>query len=234
MKKPDLSLIIPVHNEVESLESVISEWDSSLQSLPDLEYVFIICEDGSTDGTKELVTELECRFLLINNSVPRRRGYGQAVISGLALVKTDYVLCIDSDGQIGPDQMDEAWRHRSDDHFLIGWRKPRLDPPFRIVYSKLFKVYHRLLFPNGLHDPSCPFVLGHRKLFEKVEPYLIYTSEGFWWGFVGACVKQKIPIDEIPIRHRKRIARNTKVYSLARMPGIVLRNTIGLLKLLMA
>jgi glycosyltransferase involved in cell wall biosynthesis len=234
MKQPNLSVIVPVHNEVESLESVISEWNSSLRSIAGLDYVFIICEDGSTDGTKELVTELESRHPLINNSVPRRRGYGQAVISGLALVKTDYVLCIDSDGQIGPDQMDEVWRHRSDDYFLIGWRNPRFDPPFRIMYSKLFKVYHRILFPNGLHDPSCPFVLGHRKLFEEVTPYLIYLSEGFWWGFVGACRKQKIPIDEIPIRHRKRISANTKVYTLARIPGIVLRNSIGLLKLLMS
>src|SRR5262249_7703896 len=107
----------------------------------------------------------------------------------------------------------------------------RLDPSVRLIYSKLFKLYHALLFPNRLHDPSCPFVLGHAKLFESVAPLLAYMKEGFWWGFVGACWKLKIPIEEIPIRHRERVAGDTQVYKLAEMPGIIIRNGIGLLKL---
>jgi len=47
----NLSLILPVHNEVDSLEKVISEWDASLRTIPDLHHVFIICEVASTDGT---------------------------------------------------------------------------------------------------------------------------------------------------------------------------------------
>ena len=87
------------------------------------------------------------------------------------------------------------------------------------------------LFPTRLNDPSCPFVFGPKKLFDKVAPLLIYMKEGFWWGFVGACWKQKIPIVEIQIRHRERIAGNTQVYKLASMPAIIFRNCIGLLKL---
>jgi glycosyltransferase involved in cell wall biosynthesis len=231
MKHSDLSIILPVHNEVDSLEGVLSEWDSSLRKVPGLDHVFIICEDGSTDGTKELIVDLEHRFPVLNNSVSWRRGYGQAVRDGLELAKTDYVLCIDSDGQIGPDEINEIWNRRSPDQFLMGWRFPRFDPPVRLIYSKLFKFYHRVLFPNQLHDPSCPLVLGHAKLFRRVAPLLIYMKEGFWWGFVGACWKLKIPIDETKIRHRERFAGNTKVYKLSRMPGIVFRNSIGLFKL---
>jgi dolichol-phosphate mannosyltransferase len=231
MKQPNLSVVLPVHNEVDSLEKVVSEWDVSLRKIPDLHHVFIICEDGSSDCTKESIIELERRYPIVNNSVSWRRGYGQAVRDGIGLANTDYVLCIDSDGQIGPDQMNEIWRRRTEDRFLIGWRYPRLDPPIRLIYSKLFKWYHKLLFPNRLHDPSCPFVLGHTKLFERVESFLVYMKEGFWWGFVGACCKANIPIDEIQIRHRKRFAGNTQVYKLAKMPGIIFRNAIGLVKL---
>jgi len=231
MKKPNLSLVLPVHNEVASLEKVLSEWQSSLNKISGLHHVFIICEDGSVDGTKELIVELERQYPIINNSVSWRRGYGQAVRDGIGLAKTDYVLCVDSDGQIGPDRMNEAWSRRSKDHFLIGWRCPRADPLVRVVYSKLFKLYHGILFPNQLHDPSCPFVLGHTKLLERVSPFLAYMKEGFWWGFVGACWKLKLPIDEIQIRHRKRFASETQVYKLAKMPGIMFRNSIGLLKL---
>jgi len=231
MEKPSLSIILPVHNEVDSLERVVSEWDSSLHKIPGLHHVFIICEDGSTDGTKELIIKLEHRYSIVKNSVPWRRGYGQAVCDGIMLSETDYVLCIDSDGQIGPDQMNEVWARRSEDHFLIGWRYPRLDPLIRLIYSKLFKLYHGLLFPNRLHDPSCPFVLGHAKCLKRVVPLLDHMTEGFWWGFVGACWKLKIPIEEIQIRHRKRFAGDTQIYKLAKMPGIIFRNGIGLVKL---
>jgi glycosyltransferase involved in cell wall biosynthesis len=234
MKQPNLSIILPVHNEIDSLERVLSEWDAFLRKIPGLRHVFIICEDGSTDGTKELIIELERRYSILSNSVSWRRGYGQAVRDGIGLAETDYLLCIDSDGQIGPDQMNEVWGCRSEDHFLIGWRYPRLDSSNRLIYSKMFKFYHALLFPNRLHDPSCPFVFGHTKLFERVAPLLVYMKEGFWWGFVGACWKRKIPIEEIPICHRKRFAGETQVYKLAKMPGIIIRNGIGLLKLRLA
>ena len=101
MKQPNLSVILPVHNEVDSLERVVSEWDASLRKIPGLHHVFVVCEDGSTDGTKELIVELERRYPILNNSVSWRRGYGQAVRDGIGLAETDYVLCIDSDGQIG-------------------------------------------------------------------------------------------------------------------------------------
>jgi dolichol-phosphate mannosyltransferase len=231
MKQPNLSVVLPVHNEVDSLETVVSEWDASLRKIPGLHHVFIICEDGSTDGTKQLIIELERRYSILNSPVSWRRGYGQAVRDGIGLADTDYVLCIDGDGQIGPDQMNEIWCRRSEDRFLIGWRCPRLDPPIRLIYSKLFKLYHGLLFPNRLHDPSCPFVLGHAKLLKRVAPFLVYMKEGFWWGFVGACWKVNIPIDEIQLRHRERFSGDTKVYKLAKMPRIIFRNVIGLLKL---
>ncbi len=231
MNQPNLSIVLPVHNEVDSLERVVFEWDTCLRKIPGLRHIFIICEDGSTDGTKELIVELERRYPILNNSVRGRRGYGRAVREGIRLSQTDYVLCIDSDGQIGPDRMNEVWGRRSEDHFLIGWRCPRRDPSGRLIYSKLAKFYHRLLFPNQLHDPSCPFVLGHTKLLETVSPLLVHMEEGFWWGFVGACWKLKIPIEEIRICHRERLAGETRVYKLAKIPAIIFRNGIGLLKL---
>jgi glycosyltransferase involved in cell wall biosynthesis len=230
-EEPRLSIILPVHNEVGSLEQVITEWDAALRKIPDLHHTFLICEDGSTDGTQDLIRSLESRYPIVNNSVSWRRGYGQAVRDGIALAKTDYILCIDSDGQIGPDQFDEFWRRRSEAYFLMGWRRPRVDPPIRLLYSKSFKAYHGVLFPNSLHDPSCPFVLGHSKLFKKLAPLLTYMKEPFWWGFTGACWKLGIPISEIQIHHRARFAGDTQVYKVRKMPGIILRNGIGLLKL---
>jgi len=231
IKEPNLSVILPVHNEAKALELVLSQWDTALRSLPGVSHVFIICEDGSTDGTKELIVELEDQYPVINNSVAWRRSYGHAVRDGIAVSRTDYILCIDGDGQIGPDQIAKVWARRSEDRLLIGWRYPRFDPRTRLIYSKLFKLYHRVLFPSRLHDPSCPFVFGRLTLLQKVMPVLIHIREGFWWGFTGACWKLKIPIEEIQVHHRERTAGDTRIYKFWKMPGIIFRNVIGLLKL---
>jgi glycosyltransferase involved in cell wall biosynthesis len=229
--QPNLSIILPVHNEAKALETVVSQWDTALRSVPGVSHVFIICEDGSTDGTKELIVELEDQYPVINNSVAWRRSYGQAIRDGIALSRTDYVLCIDGDGQIGPDQIATAWARRSEGRLLIGWRYPRFDPRTRLIYSKLFKLYHRVLFPSHLHDPSCPFVFGRLTLLQKVMPLLIHIREGFWWGFTGACWRLKIPMEEIQVHHRERTAGDTRIYKFWKMPGIIFRNVIGLLKL---
>ena len=77
MAHQSLAIILPVHDEVGSLGRVVSEWDSSLRKIPGLNHT--TCEDGSTDGTKELIIDPERRYPVLNNSVLRRRGYGQAV-----------------------------------------------------------------------------------------------------------------------------------------------------------
>jgi hypothetical protein len=79
MAHQSLAIILPVHDEVGSLGRVVSEWDSSLRKIPGLNHTFVTCEDGSTDGTKELIIDPERRYPVLNNSVLRRRGYAQAV-----------------------------------------------------------------------------------------------------------------------------------------------------------
>lgn len=90
----------------------------------------------------------------------------------LRLQKTDYILYIDSDGQIGPNQFDEMWRRRSENLFLMGWRYPRLDPPVRLSYSKLFKFFHGVRFPNRLHDRG---VGGRATVFDYI---MVFSSDG--------------------------------------------------------
>ena len=65
-----------------------------------IEYEFVIVEDGSTDGAKELIEELEKNFLIINLSFEKKIGYSQAVLDGIKTSNEDYILCTDSDNQI--------------------------------------------------------------------------------------------------------------------------------------
>ena len=101
----------------------------------------------------------------------------------------------------------------------------------RIIYSKLFKVFHKILFNSNLEDPSCPFVVGEKKLFNKMpKKHLLKMREGFWWGFVAVAIKLNIELKEVKIKHFNRKEGETG-YSLIKMPGIIIRNIIGLLSI---
>jgi glycosyltransferase involved in cell wall biosynthesis len=157
-----ISIVLPVFNEVKSLEYVLSVWNRYLNKKKIL-HEFVICEDGSTDGTKELIVKLQKKYPISNQSVKDRRGYGLGVISGIIASKYDYILCIDSDGQCMPDSFLEFYNNKHMADILRGNRNPRNDPIIRIIYSKLFKIVHDYLFNTKIKDPSCPYVLSKKK-----------------------------------------------------------------------
>ena len=225
-----LSIILPVFNEVKSLEHVISSWSKYLIKKK-ITHEFVICEDGSTDGTKELIRKLEKIYIVSNQSSKDRRGYGKGVISGIIAAKYEFILCIDSDGQCMPDSFNEFFRDRNIADILIGNRKPRMDPKIRIIYSKLFKLIHDYLFNSKIQDPSCPYVLARKDIYKKLINKLSFMREGFWWGFVGAAKMYKLKFHQINIIHYERYDGSTVVYKFSKMPMIIFRNILGLIKL---
>lgn len=225
-----ISIILPVFNEVKSLEHVLLSWNKYLNE-KEIFHEFVICEDGSTDGTKELITWLEKKYPISNQSSKDRRGYGPGVISGIIASKFDYILCIDSDGQCMPNSFLEFYNNRNSADILIGNRNPRNDPIIRLIYSKLFKIIHDYLFDTKIKDPSCPFVFAKKKNYLILLDKLNYLKEGFWWGFVAAAKMSRLKISQIDIVHYKRYDGSTVVYKLTKMPSIIFKNIIGLVRL---
>lgn len=227
-----LSIVFPIHNEYESLNLLLTEWEKELKKIPNISFEFVLVEDGSTDGTKELIKKLENIYPIINLSSEKKRGYTRAVLDGIASSTGDYILCTDSDNQIKVKSLINNMSNLpKDNSFLIGYRNPRRDPINRIIYSKLFKILHVILFKTKLKDPSCPFVIGKKKTFNMLPIFFLnMMTEGFWWGFVATCFKMKIKLKEVPIEHFSRKS-GAAGYSFLKLPGIILRNTIGLFKI---
>lgn len=228
-----LNIILPVYNEKDIIESVLREWKQELDK-QNLTYSFIVCEDGSTDGTKELLIQLQKKYPLKLNQKQKRRGYGGAVIDGIISADSEYILCIDSDGQCDPKDFFTFWNNREKAHSIIGWRKKRADPLQRKIFSLLFKAVFMVLFPTPIHDPSAPFVLFKKQTILPHILLLTHLKEGFWWGFVGMCAKKNLTIQEIPINHRERLIGTTQVYKAKNILGISTKNLLGLFKLKLA
>ena len=141
-----ISIVFPVHNEFYNLEKLLSDWATKLNSNK-IEYEFVIVEDGSTDGTKELILKLESIYNIVNLSKNEKRGYSKAVIDGIYASRKQYLLCTDSDNQIKVDSLLESFDILPNyNEFIIGFRNPRKDPINRLIYSWLFKIFHSLFF----------------------------------------------------------------------------------------
>ena len=226
-----LSVVLPVYNEKASIEKVLSEWQRELRKHP-VDYRFVICEDGSTDGTKELLKTITKKYPILLSQKSKRRGYGTAVLDGIAKASSRYILCVDSDGQCDPADFGKFWENKDTADIIIGWRKNRKDAKQRKMFSYFFKKFFKFLFPTSkVHDPSAPYVLFQRRKILPLRSYLSFLIEGFWWGFCAGAAKLNLRTKEIPIVHRDRLSGKTNVYKIGKIPSIAVRNGIGLIRL---
>ena len=229
-----LSIIFPIYNEEKTIEKTLLEWKNTLDKLS-INYEMIIAEDGSTDKTKEILKKIliKNKKKFVSNIKNKKRGYANAVRSSIKIAKGKYILSVDSDGQCDPKDFKKFWNKRFllNDGVIIGHRFKRNDNLQRLLMSKFFLLFHRILFFSNIHDPSCPYIFCKSSFFKKINPFLKFMVEGFWWGFVAICLKKNINIHQIKVNHRIRISGNTNVFHLSKIPSIALRNIIGLIKL---
>ena len=234
MIKKELSIIFPIYNEEKTIKKTLLEWKNTLDKLS-INYEMIIAEDGSTDSTRVVLTKLIKKYKknFISNINANKRGYAGAIRSSIKIAKGKYILSVDSDGQCDPKDFKKFWIKRANlkNSVLIGHRYKRNDTIQRLVMSKFFLIFHRILFFSNIKDPSCPYIMCEGGLLKKINPFLRFMVEGFWWGFIAICLKKKINIYQIKINHKQRISGDTNVFHLKKIPSIALRNIIGLIKI---
>jgi len=155
--KPRFSVAAPCYNEVDAIEAVVTQWDALLATKPEATEI-VLCDDGSTDGTAEVLEHLRERFprlRVVHNAV--NAGYGRALSSAIAATGGEYVCTIDSDGQFdladGFRLIDELDRGGYD--AVTGWRKRKNDSIARVVANRGMNALVRLLFGTRLRDTNC-------------------------------------------------------------------------------
>jgi dolichol-phosphate mannosyltransferase len=226
---PPLEVLLPVHNEAESIEGTVREIYDALS--PQTGLRFIICEDGSVDETKQVLLRLSQQFPIKLLMSDERKGYSRAVIDGMKSLAADYLLVLDSDGQCDPKDFGKFWDARDRQDVAIGWRVKRSDSLLRKALSRTFYLVYQLLYRVPVHDPSCPFVLAHKRVIDGLVLELGEMKQGFWWEFTARAHRRGFSIREFPVNHRDRSAGKTQVYRLNRLPGIGYRHFVALFKI---
>ncbi len=229
MPEIDVEVLLPVHNEGESIDATIRAIWTELS--PIARVGFIVCEDGSRDNTKEILRRLAQDLPMRLNLSDTRKGYSRAMREGMAMTQAPYLLCLDSDGQCDPADFAEFWQNRQSAEILIGWRTQRADTLVRKTFSRFFYLLYQAVFWTPVHDPSCPFVLFSRDVAHRMSCELGAMREGFWWEFVARAHRHRFTIREFPVNHRLRSSGVTQVYRWSKMPGIFFRHAIALFRI---
>jgi dolichol-phosphate mannosyltransferase len=224
-----LEVLLPVHDEAESIEGTVREIYEALS--PREAPRFIICEDGSVDGTKQVLRHLSQLFPIKLIMSDERKGYSRALIDGMKSLEAEFLLCLDSDGQCDPKDFGKFWEARDCQDVTIGRRVKRVDSLLRRVLSRAFYLVYQLFYRVPVRDPSCPFVLANRRVIESVVSELGEMNQGFWWEFIARVHRRGFSLREIPVNHRDRSKGKTQVYRLNRLPAIGYSHVAALFKI---
>jgi len=201
----NISIVLPVLNEFNSLPILVEELKMSLIEFETWEVVFI--DDGSSDGTTEFLVSLcasEPNFKLIQ--FHRNYGKSAALSEGFKIATGEYVITMDADLQDDPSEiknlvskLEEGW------DLVSGWKKTRLDPLNKRLPSKLFNFVTRLVTGVKIHDFNCG-LKGYKKAVVKaIEIY------GGRHRYIPAMAGQKkFKVTEIIVNHRPRKFGETK------------------------
>jgi glycosyltransferase involved in cell wall biosynthesis len=194
---------------------------------------FVVCEDGSSDGSAEVLRSLSTELPITLLTGSERKGYSRAVLEGLRATRTEWVCFIDSDGQCDPADLLRFVREIASADLVLGRRSPRVDHWSRLVMSRAFGLVFRLLFQVETSDPSCPYLLVRRSALARVlEGQAGLLKQGFWWEFSARAAAASLRVREIPVRHRSRADGGpSRVYRPSAVPAIALGHLIGLLRL---
>lgn len=226
---PMIDLVLPVHNEGASIAETLREFHEKVAVQASIPIRFVICEDGSSDDTVPVLQALARELPIKLISDPMRKGYSRAVIDGLRATDSEWVACIDSDGQCDPADFVQLAATRAGHDMVMGYRNPRLDSLMRKVMSGAFGLVYRRFFRVRLRDPSCPYVLINRAGLNAIlAGNAGILKQGFWWEFVARATALGLRIKELPVRHRVRASGTTKVYRLTRIPRIAIEHLSGL------
>lgn len=225
----EVTLLLPVYNEADTIESVVNEFYEELRNK--ISPQIIIVEDGSTDGTKAILTELKERIPMNLVFGSERRGYSQAILEGLKHVEAKYVLFTDSDGQHTARDFWKLYEERENYDIINGWRVRRVDSTFRRLMSSTFQWLARRLFKLSFHDMTAPYKMMRSEVAQAVASEYEYMRESFWTEFMIRAHKKGFTVKEVPVTHRKRWSGSTRVYKPLKIPGIVYRQLIDILRL---
>jgi glycosyltransferase involved in cell wall biosynthesis len=199
----DLSIVISLYNEEESLTELVS-WIETVMNREGYRYEIIMVDDGSTDGSWKIIRKLSEGNSAIRG-ISFRRNYGKsaALFHGFKAAEGRVVVTMDADLQDSPEEIPEMYRMVTEEGYDIvsGWKKQRFDNKLtKNLPSKLYNWTARKITGIKLHDMNCGLkayrneVVKNIEVYGEMHRYIPYLAKNAGFG----------RITEKPVQHQKR------------------------------
>ncbi len=195
-----LSIVIPVFNEEESLDALHEEISAVAEAQGyDLDLIFV--DDGSTDGSWELIEQISARDHRVSG-LRFRRNFGKAAAldAGFSIARGTLVMTLDADLQDDPHEIPNFLARMEEGYDVVsGWKQVRHDPWHKVYPSRVFNGMVSRLTGVKLHDHNCGMKCYRREIFDEVRLY------GELHRFVPVLAAGRgYRVGELVIQHRAR------------------------------
>jgi glycosyltransferase involved in cell wall biosynthesis len=198
---------MPAYNEAENIDAMVEDVIQVMDTLAD-DYEVIVVDDGSGDGTGEVVKSLAQQYpqvRLVQHEV--NQGYGAAVFSGLTSASKDLVFFTDSDRQFDLREIEKLLALIGEADLVVGYRTPRRDPFMRKLNGWGWSALITLLFGYTARDIDCAFKLMRRQVIEHIKDKVASRGATFSAEFLVRAKRAGFRIREVSIHgHRPRVA----------------------------
>src|SRR5690554_6411199 len=168
----NISVVIPLLNEEESIRE-LHDWIVRVMSLNDFSYEILFIDDGSTDNSWKIISDLSNQNSNVRGfRFQRNYGKSQALHLGFAKAKGEVVITMDADLQDSPDEIHELYHMTIDqkNDLVSGWKKKRYDSALsKHIPSKLFNCAARKTSGVKLHDFNCGLKAYKNEVVKNVE-----------------------------------------------------------------
>lgn len=190
----DISVIIPLYNEEESLPE-LHAWIRRVMQANGFTYEIIFINDGSTDNSWGIIEELRSKDENVHG-IKFRRNYGKspALYCGFKAAQGDVVITMDADLQDSPDEIPDLYRMITEEHYdlVSGYKQKRYDPLTKTIPTKLFNATARKISGvHNLHDFNCGLkayrsdVVKNIEVYGEMHRYIPYLAKEAGFGRIG-------------------------------------------------
>ena len=170
----DISVIVPLFNEAESLPELYA-WIQRVMNENKFSYEVIFINDGSTDNSWKVIQDLKSKSENVR-AIRFRRNYGKspALFCGFERAEGNVVITMDADLQDSPDEIPELYRMVMEDGYdlVSGWKQKRYDNTFtKNIPSKIYNATARKVTGLKLHDMNCGLKAYRKEVIKNIEVY---------------------------------------------------------------
>ena len=170
----DISVVVPLYNEKESL-SELAQWIDRVCKAEGLLYEIIMVDDGSDDGSWQVVEQLKAQYGETLKAIHFMRNYGKsaALYCGFEAAQGEVVFTMDADLQDSPDEIPAMRKMILEEGYdlVSGWKRKRYDPIGKRLPSKFFNWTARTVSGIKLNDFNCGLKCYRKSVVKSIEVY---------------------------------------------------------------